>query len=90
MTDHITASVAKMFRGDYRSIVKEEQKSRCEAKKQMRARIIVGFAPYFPPEISLIIASYVRVPLSEQAKEAALNLFGKYGYDENGNCMQVT
>ncbi len=88
MTDHITASVAKMFRGDYRSIVKEEQKSRCEAKKQMRARIIVGFAPILSKDVSSIIASYVRVPLSAQAKEAALNLFGKYGYDENGNCVE--
>jgi hypothetical protein len=68
----------KMARKERIMIIKTARTRWRMAKKNMEAQVIVGFALCFPREISSIIASYIRVPLSNKSVEEIHNLDYKY------------
>ena len=47
-------------------------------KKNVANALIIGFAPRLPPEISSIIASFLRVPLTKQSTDDLEGMISTY------------
>ncbi len=50
-------------------IIRKERLRWRNEKKNVANALIIGFAPRLPPEISSIIASFLRVPLTKQSTD---------------------
>ena len=59
-------------------IIRKERLRWRNEKKKVTNGVIVGFAPRLPPEISSIIASFLRVPLTKQSTDDLEEIIPKY------------
>jgi len=59
-------------------IIRKERSRWRNEKKKIAKAITVGFAPRFPPEISSIIASFIRVPLTKKSTDELEEMIPKY------------
>ena len=59
-------------------IIRKERLRWRNEKKKVVSAIIVGFAPRLPPEISSIIANFIRVPLTKQSTDDLEEMIPRY------------
>ena len=65
----INKHMANWMRKQRIQIIRKERSRWRNEKKNTKKAIIIGFAPRLPPEISSIIASFIRVPLTKQSSD---------------------
>ncbi len=59
-------------------IIRKERLRWRNEKQKVTNGVIVGFAPRLPPEISSIIASFIRVPLTKKSTDDLEEIIPKY------------
>ena len=61
--------MANWMRKQRIQIIRKERLRWRNEKKNTKKAIIIGFAPRLPPEISSLIANFIRVPLTKQSSD---------------------
>ena len=74
----IDKHMANWMRKQRIQIIRKERLRWRKEKKKVTSAIIVGFAPRLPPEISSIIASFLRIPLTKQSTDDLEEMVPKY------------